>query len=76
LASFIFGFSTAFDDFFILVQVIFVHIFIQLAYAPASFRVPLEGMQVVQFMEWLPWQGRQGIESGIIANNLYQKSPI
>jgi len=41
LASFFFGFSSAFDDFFILVQVIFVHIFIQLAYNPPSFRVPL-----------------------------------
>jgi hypothetical protein len=41
LISFIFGFSSAFDDFFILVQVIFAHIFIQLAYSPPSLRVPL-----------------------------------
>jgi len=41
LFSFFFGFSTAFDDFFTLIQVIFVHIFIQLAYSPPSFRVPL-----------------------------------
>lgn len=41
LASFIFGFSCAFDDFFILVQVIFAHIFIQLPYSPPSLRVPL-----------------------------------
>jgi hypothetical protein len=59
LISFIFGFSPAFDDFFILVQVIFAHIFIQLAYSPASFRVPLEGMQIVQFMAWLPWEARK-----------------
>lgn len=41
LLSFIFGFSPAFDDFFTLVQVLFAHIFIQLAYSPASFRIPL-----------------------------------
>ncbi len=41
LASFIFGISSAFDDFFILIQVIFAHIFIQLAYQPPSLRLVL-----------------------------------
>jgi hypothetical protein len=41
LASFFFGMSAAFDDFFILTQIIFVHVFIQLSYNPPSFRIPL-----------------------------------
>lgn len=58
LVSFIFGMSSAFDDFFILVQVIFVHIFIQSYYLPPSLKVPLSGMEIVQFMAWLPTQAR------------------
>lgn len=41
LVSFLFGFSCAFDDFFILTQVIFAHIFIQLPFSPPSLRIPL-----------------------------------
>jgi hypothetical protein len=41
LVSFIFGMSSAFDDFFVLVQVIFVHIFIQCYYLPPSLKIPL-----------------------------------
>jgi hypothetical protein len=61
LVSFIFGMSAAFDDFFVLVQVIFVHIFIQSYYLPPSLKIPLEGMQIVQFMAWLPYQARLNI---------------
>ena len=76
LASFFAGLSSAFDDLFILCQVIFVHIFIQSPYNPITFKVPVSGMQVVQFMLWLPIEGRQGVESGIIPSNHYQRSPI
>lgn len=40
LGSFLVGMSSAFDDFFILCQVIFVHVFIQLANNPPSIRIP------------------------------------
>lgn len=33
-------------------------------------------MNLVQFMAWLPIQGRNAIESGIIPSNHYQRSPI
>jgi len=55
LASFLFGLSTAFDDFFFLCQYIFVHVFIQLAYNPPSVRIPFEGLSIVQFLSWFPW---------------------
>lgn len=55
LASFLVGMSAAFDDFFILCQVIFVHIFLQLRDNPPSFRIPLEGFKNIQFLAWLPW---------------------
>ena len=50
LGSFLFGMSAAFDDFFILCQVIFVHIFIQLDYNPPSIVIPFSGLHIVQFM--------------------------
>lgn len=40
LVSFLFGLSTAFDDFFFLCQFIFVHIFIQFDFNPPSLRIP------------------------------------
>lgn len=61
LASFFFGFSGAFDDFFVLCQLIFVHVFIQLPYNPPSVRIPFEGLQIVQFLAWLPWEARESI---------------
>lgn len=76
LFSFLFGMSAAFDDFFILVQVIFVHIFIHMRNNPPSFRIPLEGFQIVQFLSWLPMEARVAIENGILPSNLYQYSPI
>jgi hypothetical protein len=76
LFSFIVGMSAAFDDFFILCQIIFVHVFIQFAYNPPSVRLTFEALSIVQFMSWLPWPAREGIEKGIIANNLYQHSPM
>ena len=50
LGSFLFGMSAAFDDFFILCQVIFVHVFIQLDYIPPSIVIPFSGLHIVQFM--------------------------
>ena len=76
LASFLFGLSSAFDDLFLICQIIFVHIFIQGIYNPISFKIPVSGMQVVQFMLWLPIEGRVEIEKGIIPSNHYQRSPI
>lgn len=61
MASFIFGMSAAFDDFFILCQLIFVHVFIQMDYYPASIRVPFTGLHIVQFLEWLPSAARISI---------------
>ena len=61
MGSFLLGMSAAFDDFFILCQVIFVHIFIQLEYNPPSLRVPFAGLHIVQFLEWLPDAARTGI---------------
>ena len=54
LGSFLLGMSASFDDFFILCQLIFVHIFIQMPYNPPSLRVPFTGLHIVQFLEWLP----------------------
>lgn len=50
MASFLFGMSSAFDDFLILCQLIFVHVFIQLSYNPPSVRIPFEGLHIVQFL--------------------------
>lgn len=55
MASFLVGMSAAFDDFLLLCQLIFVHVFIQLDYNPPSVRIPFEGLHIVQFLEWLPW---------------------
>jgi len=76
LFSFFFGLSSAFDDLFVLCQIVFVHIFIQSAYAVVTFKIPISGMQIVQFMLWLPLEGRDGVESGIIPSDHYQRSPI
>jgi len=72
LVSFLVGMSAAFDDFFILCQLIFVHIFIQMEYNPPSLRIPFTGLHIVQFIEWLPSAARTSIESGILPANLYQ----
>jgi hypothetical protein len=61
MASFVFGMSAAFDDFFILCQLIFVHVFIQLKYNPPSIIIPFTGLHIVQFMSWLPSQAREAI---------------
>ena len=58
LVSFFFALSSAFDDLFLLCQLVFVHIFIQSPFNPATFQVPVSGMQIVQFMLWLPLEGR------------------
>lgn len=77
LISFFFGLSHLFDDLFILCQVIFAHIFIQSAWLPATFKVPLSGMHLVQFMAWLPQQAREQIENAIYdREDYYQRSPI
>ena len=54
MGSFLFGMSAAFDDFFLLCQLIFVHVFIQLSYNPPSLLIPFSGLHIVQFLEWLP----------------------
>lgn len=72
IASFLFGMSSVFDDFLLLCQLIFVHVFIQFAYNPPSIIIPFGGLHIVQFLEWLPWPARQSIESAIIPGNLYQ----
>ena len=61
LVSFLFGLSPAFDDLFILTQVIFAHIFIQSPWLSPTFKIPVSGMQFVQFMAWLPDVARDGI---------------
>lgn len=61
LISFFFGMSGAFDDFFTLVQVVFVHGFINLPANPPSLRVPMDGLSGVQFMNWLPGLARVAI---------------
>jgi hypothetical protein len=76
LLSFFLDLSFAFDDLFVLCQLIFVHVFIQGAYTPATFKIPVSGMQVVQFMLWLPSDARVEIEKGIIPDDHYQRSPI
>ncbi len=76
IASFLVAMSPAFDDFFLLTQLIFVHVFIQLESSPPSVRIPFEGLHIVQFLEWVPWPIRQSIEKGIIPDDLYQQSPI
>jgi hypothetical protein len=68
--------SSAFDDFFILCQLIFVHIFIQMDYNPPSLRVPFAGLHIVQFLEWLPSGARTAIEDAILPDNLYQYTPL
>jgi hypothetical protein len=76
LISFLFGVSEVFDDFFLLCQVIFVHIFIQSEWIPPTMTLPVGSMNLVQFMAWLPIQARNAIEAGIIPSNHYQRSPI
>lgn len=76
IVSFLFGMSAAFDDFFLLCQLVFVHVFIQLPWNPPSLRVPLNGLHIVQFMEWLPAPARTGIEQAILPSNLYQPTPL
>lgn len=76
MGSFLLGMSAAFDDFLILCQVIFVHIFIQLNYNPPSLRIPFAGLHIVQFLEWLPDAARIPIEKAIIPNNFYQYTPL
>lgn len=61
IASFLFGMSSIFDDFLLLCQLIFVHVFIQFAYNPPSIIIPFGGLHIVQFLEWLPWPARQSI---------------
>ena len=61
MASFIFGMSAAFDDFFVLCQLIFVHVFIQMDYNPPSVKIPFTGLHIVQFLEWLPSPARDSI---------------
>lgn len=39
-------------------------------------KLPVGAMNLVQFMAWLPVQGRNAIEQGIIPSNHYQRSPI
>ena len=58
IASFVFGMSAAFDDFFVLCQVVFVHVFVGMKQLPPSVRVPFTGLHIVQFMEWLPSAAR------------------
>jgi hypothetical protein len=50
LASFLFALSHAFDDFLLLCQLLFVHVFIQLDFNPPSIRIPFEGLHIVQFL--------------------------
>lgn len=50
LASFLVGMSAAFDDFLLLCQLVFVHVFIQLDHSPPSVRIPFEGLHIVQFL--------------------------
>lgn len=76
IASFLVGMSAAFDDFLLLCQLIFVHVFIQLADNPPSVRIPFSGLHIVQFLEWLPWEARQAIEEGLLPGDLYQESPL
>ena len=61
LVSFFFGFSSTFDDFFVLCQLIFVHVFINGLYNPLTIKIPLEGFSLVQFMAWLPIEARRSI---------------
>lgn len=50
MLSFVVNMSAAFDDFFLLCQLIFVHVFIQLDYNPPSIRLPFGGLHIVQFL--------------------------
>ena len=61
LISFFFGLSHLFDDLFVLCQLIFVHLFIQSPWLPATFKIPVSGMSNVQFMAWLPAEGQKAI---------------
>ena len=77
LVSFFFKLSHLFDDLFILCQVIFAHIFIQSPWLAATFKLPVSGMHIVQFMAWLPMPGRKSIENSIYnRRDYYQRSPI
>ena len=77
LVSFFFKLSHLFDDLFILCQVIFAHIFIQSPWLAATFKLPVSGMQLVQFMAWLPLPARTEIEKSIYdQEDYYQRSPI
>ena len=76
LISFFFGLSHIFDDLFIMCQIIFVHIFIQAPWNSPSMQLPVGAMSLVQFMAWLPIEGRDAIEKGIIPPDHYQRSPI
>lgn len=76
LISFFLGLSEMFDDLFVLCQVIFVHIFIQSQWVSATMKLPVGAMNLVQFMAWLPLEGRNAIEGAIIPSNHYQRSPI
>jgi hypothetical protein len=76
MASFLVGMSAAFDDFLLLCQLIFVHVFIMLRDSPPSVRVPFDGLSIVQFLAWLPWPARTSIEEAIIPKDYYQYSPI
>ena len=77
LFSFFLGFSYLFDDLFVLCQLIFVHIFIQSPWLAATFKLPISGMYLVQFMAWLPAEARAPIERSIYSQpDYYQRSPI
>lgn len=76
LVSFFFNISEIFDDLFLLCQLIFVHIFIQSPWISATMKLPVGAMNLVQFMAWLPLEGRESLEKAIIPPNHYQRSPI
>lgn len=76
LISFFFGLSDIFDDLFVMCQIIFAHLFINSAWISVSMKVPVGAMNLVQFMAWLPIEGRNALERAIIPENHYQRSPI
>jgi hypothetical protein len=59
--SFFFGLSDKFDDLFVMCQIIFVHVFIQSPWLSATMKLPVGTMNLVQFMAWLPIQGRKSL---------------
>ena len=61
ICSFFFGLGGAFEEFVMILQIVFVHIFIMTDRMSLTLKVPLSGMQQIQFLNYFTQNARDSI---------------